>query len=169
MGSFERPRKLTAEDALASFDCGQVDLNEWLHRHALTSQRAGMAPVFVTCDRDEGVVVGYYALATGGVENASAPTRVTKGVPRHPVPVILLTRLAADVSVQGRGVGRAQLIDALRRVDAAADEVGVRALLIHAKDDAARAFYMHHAEFEPSPTDALHLFLLMKDLKKAIG
>lgn len=169
MGASERPRKLTAEDALASFDCCQVDLNEWLHRHALTSQRAGMATVFVTCDRDEGVVVGYYALATGGVENASAPTRVTKGVPRHPVPVILLTRLAADVSVQGRGVGRALLIDALRRVDAAADEVGVRALLIHAKDDAARAFYMHHAEFEPSPTDALHLFLLMKDLKKAIG
>lgn len=169
MASFEYPRKLAADDVLASFDCGQVDLNEWLHRHALTNQRAGMATVFVTVDRDRGSVVGYYALATGGVENAAAPSRVTKGVPRHPVPVILLTRLAVDTSVQGRRLGRALLIDALRRVDAAADEVGVRALLIHAKDDSAREFYMRHAEFEPSPTDPLHLFLLMKDLRKVIA
>lgn len=169
MSSIERPRKLCADDVLSTFDCGQLDLNEWLHRHALTNQRAGMATVFVTKDRDSPHVVGYYALATGGVENAAAPTRVTKGVPRHPLPVILLTRLAVDISVQGRKLGRALLIDALRRVDAASDEVGVRALLIHAKDDDARAFYMRCAEFEPSPTDPLHLFLLMKDLKKALA
>lgn len=169
MGSFERPRKLTGDDVVVSFDCGQVDLNVWLVRHALANQRAGMATVFVTTDRDRGSVVGYYALATGGVEHAAAPSRVVRGVPRHPIPVILLTRLAVDVSARGRSLGRALLVDALRRVDAAADEVGVRALLIHAKDEAARAFYTHHAEFEPSPTDPLHLFLLLKDLRKVIA
>lgn len=159
---------MTAADAVAAFDCGQVDLNEWLHRHALTSQRAGMSTVFVTTDVESGQVLGYYALATGGVENAAAPARVTQGVPRHPVPVLLLTRLAVDSSTQGRRVGRALLLNALARVNAAADEIGIRALLIHAKDEDARAFYMHHAEFEPSPTDPLHLFLLMKDLRKAL-
>ena len=127
-----------------------------------------MATVFVSTDRESDRVVGYYALATGGVENAAAPTRITKGVPRHPVPVILLTRLAVDTSTQGQRLGRALLIDALARVNAAADEIGVRALLIHAKDEEARAFYMHFAEFEPSATDPLHLFLLMKDLRKAL-
>jgi GNAT superfamily N-acetyltransferase len=166
---FQRPRKLTADDDLASFDCGQVDLNEWLHRHALTNQRSGMSTVFVTVDTSRGSIVGYYALATGGVENSTAPSRVVKGVPRHPIPVIILTRLAVDTSAQKKKLGRALLVDALRRVDAAADEIGVRALLIHAKDDQAREFYMHQAEFEPSPTDPLHLFLLMKDLRKAIS
>ena len=127
-----------------------------------------MATVFVACDDENGAVVGYYALATGGVENAAAPSRVTKGVSRHPVPVIVLTRLAVDTAMQGARLGRGLLVDALRRVDAAADQVGVRALLIHAKDDNARSFYMRQAEFEASPTDPLHLFLLMKDLRKAM-
>lgn len=162
------PRKLEASDDLSTFDCGQSDLNEWLRKHALNSQRAGMATVFVTSDIATGAVLGYYALATGGVENAAAPSRVTKGVPRHPVPVIILTRLAVDTAAQGVRIGRSLLVDALRRVDAAADQVGVRALLIHAKDDNARAFYMRQAEFEPAPTDPLHLFLLMKDLRKAM-
>jgi GNAT superfamily N-acetyltransferase len=168
MSSLARPRKLAADDVVSAFDCGQLYLNEWLGRHALTNQRAGMATVFVTTDQETGQVMGYYALATGGVENAAAPTRVTKGVPRHPVPVILLTRLAVDSSAQGRELGRALLLDALARVNAAADEIGVRALLIHAKDEEARSFYMHLAEFEPSPTDLLHLFLLMKGLRKAL-
>jgi len=168
MSSLDRPRKLAADDAVSAFDCGQLDLNEWLRRHAFTNQRAGMATVFATTDRETGRVVGYYSLATGGVENAAAPIRVTKGVPRHPVPVILLTRLAVDTSVQGRKVGRALLRDALARVNAAADEIGVRALLIHAKDEGARDFYLRCAEFDPSPTDPLHVFLLMKDLRKAL-
>lgn len=162
------PRKLEAEDDLSTFECGQSDLNDWLRKHALNSQRAGMATVFVTCDGATGAVLGYYALTTGGVENASAPSRVIKGVPRHPVPVVVLTRLAVDIAAQGLRIGRSLLVDALRRVDAAADQVGVRALLIHAKDEHARAFYMRQAEFEPSPTDPLHLFLLMKDLRKAM-
>lgn len=83
-----------------------------------------------------------------------------------PVPVILLTRLAVDLSTRGHGLGRGLVRDALLRVDAAAEEIGVRALLVHAKDDEARNFCLHLAEFEPSPTDDLHLFLLMKDVRR---
>jgi len=126
-----------------------------------------MTTVFVTLSDSK--VVGYYALATGGVERANAPSRVTSGVPAHPIPVVLLARLAVDSSTQKNGLGRQLLRDALIRVEAAANEIGIRALLIHAKDEAARDFYMKQAEFEPSPTDPLHLFLLMKDLKKLLA
>jgi GNAT superfamily N-acetyltransferase len=113
-------------------------------------------------------VVGYYALAAGSVEPEQAPERIKKGLARHPVPVILLARLAVDRHEQGKGLGAALLKDALIRAAAAADEIGVRAVLVHAKDEDARAFY-ERFDFEPSPTDPLHLYLLMKDLKKTIG
>lgn len=161
---FSKISKLTAQDDLDAFDCGQPDLDDWLKRFALVNQKAGMSTVFVTSSENR--VVGYYALATGGVERADAPGRVIRGVPAHPVPVILLTRLAVHSGAQGKGLGRALLKDALVRVANAADEIGVRALLVHAKDDQAKAFYMRQAEFEPSPTDPLHLYLLMKDLRK---
>lgn len=166
MSRFSKIRKLEAQDNVDDFDYGQPDLNDWLKRYAFVNQRAGMTTVFVTLS--EGKVAGYYALATGGVERADAPERITRGVPAHPIPVILLARLAIDSSAQKRGLGRALLRDALIRVNAAADQVGVRALLIHAKDENARDFYMRQAEFEPSPTDPLHLLLLMKDLKKLL-
>ena len=92
-----------------------------------------------------------------------------KGAGRHPIPVVLLTRLGVDVQAQGLGLGAALVRDALIRVAAAADVIGVRALLIHAESDRARAFYEHIAEFEPSPTDPLHLVLLIKDLRRALG
>jgi GNAT superfamily N-acetyltransferase len=164
---FSRIRKLDQADDVDDFNCGQPDLDEWLKRFAWVNQRSSMTTVFVTLS--EGKVMGYYALATGGVERADAPGRVSRGMPAHPIPVVLLARLAVDSAAQKRGLGRALLRDALIRVEAAADEIGIRALLIHAKDDIARDFYMKQAEFEPSPTDPLHLFLLMKDLKKLLA
>ena len=164
--AFGRPRKLEAADPVGEFHCGQTDLAEWIARFALANQQSGMTTVFVSMTA--GSIAGYYALSTGGVDHADAPARVTKGVPRHPIPVILLTRLAVDEQSQGAGLGRMLLRDALIRIDRAADEIGVRALLVHAKDDKARDFYLRAAEFEPSPTDPLHLFLLMKDLRRAI-
>jgi GNAT superfamily N-acetyltransferase len=127
-----------------------------------------MATTYVTTLADTDSVVGYYALATGGVARADAPARTGKGLPNHPIPVIVLARLGVDESHQGRGLGFGLLRDALIRVAAAAEEIGVRALLIHAKDEEARAFYMAAAEFEPSPLDPLQLFLLLKDLRKII-
>ncbi|MBX3098757.1 MAG: GNAT family N-acetyltransferase [Salinibacterium sp.] len=151
---------------MREFGCGQPDLDEWIGRYALTSQQSGMSTVFVSTSASR--IAGYYALATGGIDYAQAPARVAKGVPRHPVPVILLTRLAVDSRHQGEGLGRMLVGDALLRVDRAAAEIGVRALLVHAKDEHARNYYLRLAEFEPSPTDPLHLFLLMKDLRKSI-
>jgi GNAT superfamily N-acetyltransferase len=167
VSQFSKPRKLALQDEVDEFSCGQTDLDDWLKRFAYVNQRAGMTTVFVTLSGNR--VVGYYALATGGVQRADAPGRITRGVPAHPIPVVLLARIAVDSSVQKNGLGRALLRDALIRVEAAADEIGIRALLIHAKDESARDFYMKCAEFEPSPTDPLHLFLLMKDLKKLLA
>ncbi len=126
-----------------------------------------MANVFV-CEINKRIGA-YYALSTGGVAHNIVPVRITKGVANHPIPVVILTRFAVDVEYQGVGLGRAMLRDALLRVSGAAAEIGVRALLIHAKDQIAKAFYLACAEFEESPTDSLHLFLLMKDLRKAIS
>jgi GNAT superfamily N-acetyltransferase len=124
-----------------------------------------MARVFVSTSVAGGVA-GYYALCTGGVEHINAPERIKRGVARHAIPVMILTRLAVAQVHQGGGLGRALLRDALRRVASVSEEVGVRALLIHAKDQRAKDFYMSFGEFEDSPTDPLHLFLLMKDLRK---
>lgn len=165
--SYSRPRRIQASDGVSEFDCGQPELDEWLRRYALNNQKSGMSSVFVSIAEER--VAGYYALSTGGVEPDDVPSRVRKGVPRHAVPVLLLARLAVDKAFQGTGLGKALVMDALRRVDTVATEVGVRALLIHSKDSAARDFYMHLAEFEPSPVDDLQLFLLMKDLRKALN
>jgi GNAT superfamily N-acetyltransferase len=143
-------------------------LDDWLKRYSLINQNAGMTTTFVTVD-DSDEVVGFYSLATGGVDHQEAPARVVKGVPRHPIPVIVLARLAVHEDHQGHQLGRGLLRDALVRVSNAADEIGVRALLIHAKDDEARDFYLAQAEFEPSPIDPLQLFLLLKDLRKSIN
>jgi len=110
---------------------------------------------------------GYYALTTGSVHKHESPERVAKGLANHPIGVVLLARLAVDRTQQGQGLGKALLFDALTRVAEAADIVGVRAVLVHAIDDAARSFYIHFG-FEESPVDPNQLLRLLKDLRKAI-
>lgn len=112
-------------------------------------------------------MVGYHALTVASVEHAEATPRARKGMPRHPLPVVLLARLAVDQSVQGLGIGSFLLRDAMTRAVAAAGGFGIRALLVHALHEDARAFYLRHG-FEPSPTDELHLMLLVKDIRAAI-
>jgi len=128
----------------------------------MVNQANQSAQTYVAC-RGE-AVVGYYSLTVGSVERDAAPARVAKGLARHPIPVVLLARLAVDVREQGQGIGKGLLKDALQRVWGAAKEVGIRAILVHAKDAEARAWY-EQFEFEPSPTDPLHLFLLVKDIE----
>jgi len=111
--------------------------------------------------------VGYYSLSAGSVEKSSVPERVGKGIPRHPVPVVLLARLAVDHQFQRGGIGKGLLRDALQRALSAADVIGIRAVLVHAKDEKAAAFYRKFG-FESSPTDLLHLMLLMKDLRRTV-
>jgi GNAT superfamily N-acetyltransferase len=157
--------KLRREHGLDSFDCGQPDLNRWLVKYALQNQGAGAAQTYVGLVNEE--VVGYYSLAVGQVEHHDAPERLGKGLARHPVPIMLLARLAVHKDWQGKGIGRALLRDAVLRTLQAADIAGIRALVVHAKDDRAREYY-EQFDFVPSPTDPLHLFVLLKDLRKLI-
>lgn len=164
--SYDSIRKLAASDNVEVFDSGQPALNQYLQRFALTNQKANSAQTYVCCQ--DGVVVGFYSLAVGSVEPKNAAPRVLKGMARHPAPVMILARLAVDLKHQRVGLGRALLRDALLRTTQAADIAGIRALLVHAKDDAARQWYLNW-EFEPSETDSFHLFLLLKDLKAILG
>ena len=142
-------------------------MNWYLKRFALTNTVAGIARTYVTTLSGEPIVLAYYSLAAGSVEKSAVPERVGKGIPAHPVPVILLARLAVDQKFQGNGVGKGLLRDALQRAVAAAEVVGIRAILVHAKDPAAAAFYAKFG-FVSSPTDPLHLMLLMKDLRRSL-
>jgi len=159
-------RKLAPADSTEGFDCGQAALNQFLQRYALVNQKANSAQTYVCCQ--SGVVVGFYSLAVGSVDPQAAPARVMKGLARHPVPVMILARLAVDRDHQGKGVGKALLKDALLRTAQAADIAGIRCLLVHAKDEAARQWYASW-DLEPSPTDPYHLFLMLKDIKALWG
>ncbi len=164
-GGYTSVRKLATTDRVDAFDCGQPALNQFLQRYALVNQKANSAQTYVCCLGD--TVVGFYSLAVGSVDPQAAPSRVTKGLARHPVPVMILARLAVDKEHQGNGLGKALLKDALLRTAQAADIAGIRCLLVHAKDDAARRWY-ESWEFEPSPTGPYHLFLMLKDLKSLL-
>lgn len=163
--SYAPVRKLIATDQTDAFDCGQTALNQFLQRYALVNQKANSAQTYVCCQGDE--VVGFYSLAVGSVDPESVPPRVMKGLARHPVPVMILARLAVDQAHQRKGLGQALLKDALLRTAQAADIAGIRCLLVHAKDDTAQRWY-ESWEFEPSPTDPYHLFLMLKDLKSLL-
>lgn len=165
--AYEPVRKIAATDTVDAFDCGHGALNQFLQRFALVNQKANSAQTYVCCEAGTGIVAGFYSLAVGSVEPSTAAGRVVKGLARHPVPVMILARLAIDQKHQGVGLGKALLKDALLRTVQAADIAGIRALLVHAKDDAARDWYLHWG-FEPSPTDPYHLFLLIKDLLKIV-
>lgn len=157
--------KLRASHPVESFDCGQHDLNQFLRKKAWAYQQSNSAQTYVLVDGE--VVCGYYSLAAASVSHDSAAPRVSKGQARYPIPVVLLARLAVQLSLQGLGVGAGLLKDALVRTAAAAETIGARALLVHAKDSAARDFYAHFG-FEPSISDPLHLYLVMKDLKAMV-
>ena len=165
-GPLSGPSVLTAAHDPAAFDCGVAELNDYLRKHALASVGSGSARTYVAL---RGLrVVGYYSLAYGAVAPEDAPERIRKGMPRHPIPVMLLARLAVDRSEQGRGLGKGLLKDAFLRAAQAAEIAGLRALLVHAKDDQAKAFYQKF-DFEISPTQDRHLLLLLKDLRRLLA
>jgi GNAT superfamily N-acetyltransferase len=168
---FSPVEPLSAAHVVAGFDCGSPAQSVWLVEHALQAHRAGLSRVYVVSDAEhpDGRVVGYYALAAGSVAPADASPRLMRGAGRYHQPVVILTRLGVDRGVQGAGLGRALVVDALRRIATAAEVVGVRAVLIHCESEVARNFYLRLAKFEPSPTDPMHLLLLMKDLRRALN
>jgi GNAT superfamily N-acetyltransferase len=161
-----RIEKLRRDHAVEGFDCGRDELNRYLLRYAWQNQQAGAAQTYVGVVGE--TIVGYHTLTVGQVSLEDAPQRLTKGLARHPVPIMLLARLATERRWQGQGVGSALLRDAMERTLQAADIAGIRALAVHAKNDDARRFY-EHFDFVPSPTDPLHLFVLLKDVRRIIA
>lgn len=165
MSGYSLPRPIAEDDDTASFDSGEPSLDEYLRRRALANHVQGASRCFVTCH--DGRVVGYYALASASVQHGDVAGKVRRNMP-DPVPVILLSRLAVERKEQGSGLGKNLLRDAILRSVEAAEMIGVRALLVHALNDNARAFYTHF-DFEPSPSDPLHLLLLIKDAAAIMG
>ena len=157
--------KLQRSHKLDEFDCGQEALNRFLIRHALQNQQAEASQTYVALA--DGQVVGYYTLVVGEVAFESAHERLTKGLARHPVPIMLLARLAIVTGWQGKGLGSGLLKDAMQRTVQAADIAGIRAFAVHAKDDEAKSFYEHFG-FTPLPSDAYHLFRLLKDVRAGL-
>lgn len=162
--SYSPPRLISAADTVEDFDCGEESLNNWLRKFALTNEKAGASRTFVTSL--DGRVVGYYALSTASVLRLDASSRIGQGMP-DPIPVVLLGRLAVDRKEQDHHIGGSLLRDAITRTVEAADSIGVRAMLVHALNDEARDFYLHY-DFDPSPTDPMHLMLLMKDARRLV-
>jgi GNAT superfamily N-acetyltransferase len=158
--------KLSKSHELSAFDCGKESLNVWLKRWALANQRADASQTYVL--HRDGVVIGYYALTAGSVRPDEAPSRISKGLAKNPIGVILLARLAVDKREHGKGFGSALLKNALVRVMSAAETIGARALLVHALDEEARGFY-ERFDFERSPVHEYHLMLLMKDMRARIA
>jgi GNAT superfamily N-acetyltransferase len=148
------------------FNRGQPDLDRFLIRHALQAQQAGSSQTYV--GMSDKTVIGFYSLVLGEVRHLDAPERVAKGMPRHPIPLLILARSAVHSAWQGRHVGTGLLPDALGRTLQVANIAGTRALAVHAKDERATSFYWHFG-FVPSPTDSRHLFMLIKDIRAAAG
>jgi GNAT superfamily N-acetyltransferase len=165
---FGDPEPLGQDHSLGGFDCGVDSLNTWLPKHARAAAASGSARTYVIEDAEQDRVVGYHALCAASVSRREASPRACRGMPRHPIPAVLLARLAVDRSVQGCGLGAFLLRDAMARTLAAAAELGIRVMLVHALDESARDFYLHHA-FEPSPTDPMNLQLLVKDIEASLS
>ena len=161
-----RIEKLRRDHRVEGFDCGKEPLNRFLIRFALQSQLSNSSQTYLAFSQDE--VVGFYTLAFGDVTYEDAPERLRKGVARHPIPLMILARLAVASAWAGKRIGSGLLKDALGRTLAAAEIAGLRAFAVHAKDDEARAFY-ERFDFIASPSDPMHLFVLLKDVRALIG
>jgi GNAT superfamily N-acetyltransferase len=157
--------KLSPLHPVRDFDCGKQELNLFLFKYALENQRSNSSQTYVAVQNKK--VIGCYSLSVGAAEHHEAPTRIAKGLAKHPIPLMILTRLAVDKRKQGTGIGKGLLKNALLRTVQAADIAGIRAMIVHAKDEEVKTWYRGFY-FEQSPTDPLHLYLLMKDIKKAL-
>ena len=159
------PEPLHEGHRVDAFQCGVPILDAWLKRSAGTNQQSGASRTFVVCRGEQ--VVGYYALAAGSVDRHQAPGRIRRSMP-DPIPVVVLARLAVATGEQGSGLGRALVRDALFRIRAAAGEIGVAAVLVHALNDGAKRFYLT-CGFAESPIDPLILVARSKDVEAALG
>jgi GNAT superfamily N-acetyltransferase len=166
---YRPPRLLETSDNLDGFACRSVEQTEWLVHHARQGHAAGTATALVVTQHHSDDVVAYYAWSMASITIKDAPARMRKGAGRYPQPMALLARLGVSVDHENRGLGAGLLADAISRTAQLGIEIGCRGLLVHAEAPEARDFYLHLiSEFEQSPTDGLHLVLLMKDILKTL-
>jgi GNAT superfamily N-acetyltransferase len=151
----------------AEFSCGQVSLDRFIREQAGQYERRGLGRTYVALEKGGRRVVAYYTLAASATDVRSLPEKARKKLPKHPIPVILLGRLAIDQTVQGRGLGGELLVDAFKSTALAADIVGVFAIIVSAIDDSAQRFYEKFG-FVPFVDRPLNLFLPMPDVRAAI-
>jgi predicted N-acetyltransferase YhbS len=156
---------LTADHDLSNFDCGELVLNDWLRHRALRNE-SRFSRTYVACDENQ--VVAYYCISAGAVERAAAPGKVRRNAP-DTIPVSVIGRLAVGRDYAGHGLGADILSDALRRVAIASQSIGICAVLVHAKYDQAKRFYMACAEFIEYPADSRTLFLPIETVIAAFG
>jgi len=149
------PVPLTADHDLSAFDCGEPALNDWLRHRALKNE-SRFSRTYVVCEDDR--VVAYFCISAGAVERSAAPGKVRRNAP-DTIPISVIGRLAVSRDQAGKGLGADILSDALCRVAAASQSIGIAAVLVHAKDDAAKRFYLKCAEFIEYPADSRTLFL----------
>lgn len=168
-GAYQPPEPLSERHDLDGFQCRSTEQTEWLRRHARQSAGAGTTRVFVVTEHGRSRVVAYYAWCMASVLPEQATERLRKGAGRYPQPVALLARLGVDTAHEGRGLGAGLLQDVIARLLELSTAIGCRGLLVHAESAEARDFYLHLVpEFEPSPTDELHLLLLTKDIRRTL-
>ena len=153
------------EDGLTAFDCGNEDMNQWLARHALDSHKADLARTWIAVEGN--TVAGYFSLTTGSVRPEDAPRRIVRGMPRYPVPIILLARLAVDRRYQGQRLGARLLSEALRRAVAASDAAAARIVVVDAIDDNAVAFYKRWG-FIDTPDNPRRLYRKISDIRASL-
>jgi GNAT superfamily N-acetyltransferase len=168
-GIYRPPEPLATHHDLSGFRCRSPEQTEWLQRYALQSENTGTTRVFVVTEQHSPRVVAYYAWCMAQIRPEAAPRRLRKGAGRYPQPVALLARLGVDTDYERQGLGVGLLQDVIARLLELSAEIGCRGLLVHTESSDARGLYLHLVpEFEPSPTDDLHLVLLMKDIRRTL-
>ena len=167
--AYRPPEPLRVHHELNAFSCRSPEQTEWLQHHARQSGHSGTTRVFVVTEHHNPSVVAYYAWCMAQIHLGAAPQRLRKGAGRYPPPLALLARLGVDADHERRGLGVGLLQDVFARLLELSADIGCRGLLVHAESNEARDFYLHLVpEFEPSPTDELHLVLLMKDIRRSL-
>jgi len=170
MSRYNPPDLLAARHQLSGFRCRSEEQTACLVEVARQAHGTGTTGVFVGTESDQPAVVAYYAWCMASVGITDLPERLRRGAGRYPQPVALLARLGVDERHEGQGLGAALLLDVVTRVASLSDAIGCRGLLVHAESEQARSFYVHLIpEFERSPTDPLHLLVLLKEIRRTLG
>jgi len=168
-GRYQAPTPLNDRHTFENFRCASHEQTSWLHQYSRHSHASGSTKVFVVTEQDGVIVVAYYAWRMAELTHADAPMRLSKGAGKYPQPVALLARLGVDKQHEGRGIGAGSLSDVIRRILSLSTDIGCRGLLIHAETEEAHQFYVHLIpELMESPTDKMHLVLLMKDARHTL-